>query len=396
MRDHASYDWLPDRHLGVVATLAHADEIIGHIGDLLFVYGTQAGGPLRLKEVVDGRVSRSVVHRIVPVPRKVPLLVADALVTLRGALEHTLFTEAEFHNGGSLSKTAARKVEMPSAKTYEQFAKWTDKQRRDGGPTSLRVRGELNRRVEALQPLHRTLDPDDHPLAHLTSYTNQFKHRTPAVTSLRLAAMYSDRDQPRSIRDVEHRPEVPIRIGDVIAESPIGQQDLFTIFPTIGVNLPGTDRWPVLMRELGGIADWVRRQAIPRLVTGSSAEGDPLPARYDISYPHDDERAAILSGRMESAGELAVQRLQAEGIRQDMPALLCRTDRELHGPDADLRAEEVAEWAAQVPDKGILDRWSTFGRGDDSDPDAILLRWDVLCALRGEVLEFSRRPTGES
>lgn len=396
MRDPACYDWLPDRHLGVVATLAHADEIIEQIGDLLFAYGTQAGGPLCLKEVADGPVGRSVVLGIAPLPRKVPLLVADALVTLRGALEHTLFTEAEFLNDGSLSKTASRNVAMPSAKTYSQFSKWTDKQRRNGGPSSLRVGGELNRRVEALQPLHRTVDPDDHPLDRLTSYTNHFKHRTPAVTAVRLAAMYRDRDQPRSIRDVEHRPEVPIRIGDVIAESPIGQQEVFTLFPTVGVNLPGTDRWPVLMRELGGIGDWVRRQAIPRLVTGSSAEGDPLPARYDISFPHNDERAAIVSGRMESAGKLAALRLQAEGIRQDMPALLCRTDRELRGSDADLRAEEVALWAAQVPDKGILDRWSTFGRGDDSDPEAILLRWDVLCALRDEAAEFASRPPGES
>lgn len=390
------YDWLLDRHLGVVATLAHADEIIGQIGDLLFAYGTQADGPLRLKEVADGRVTRSVVQGIAPLPRKVPLLVADALVSLRGALEHTLFTEAEFLNGGPLSKTAARKVEMPSARTYSQFSMWTDKQGRAGGPPSLRVSGELNRRVEALQPLHRTVDPDDHPLARLVAYTNHFKHRTPAVTAVRLAAMYRDRDQPRSTHDVEHQPDVPIRIGDVIAESPIGQQELFTLFPTVGVNLPGTDRWPVLMRELGGIADWVRRQAIPRLITGFSAEGASLPAHYDISYPHDDERAAILNGRMESAGELAVKRLQAEGIRQDMPALLRATDRKLRGLDADLRAEEIALWAAQVSDQGILDRWSTFGRGDDSDPDAIRLRWDVLCALRDEAAEFASRLPGES
>lgn len=258
----------------------------------------------------------------------------------------------------------------------------------------MRVRGELNRRVEALQPLHRTVDPDDHPLARLAAYTNHFKHRNPAVTAVRMGAMYRDRDQPRSMRDLEPRPEVPIRIGDVIAENPIGQQEVYTLFPTVGVNLPGTDRWPVLIGELDGLVDWVRRQAIPRLVTGSPVERNSLPARYDISYPHADERAAILSGRAESAGELAAQRLGAEGIRQDMPALLCGTDRELRGSDADLRAEDVAAWAAQVPDKGILDRWASFPRGDDADPDVILLRWDVLCALRDEAAKFAGQSAG--
>ena len=36
--------WLPERHLGVAATLSHADELIGQVGDLLFAYQTQADG----------------------------------------------------------------------------------------------------------------------------------------------------------------------------------------------------------------------------------------------------------------------------------------------------------------------------------------------------------------
>ncbi|UQN31519.1 hypothetical protein [Brachybacterium kimchii] len=393
MDDLGPYGWLPDRHLGAAAALAHADGIIGQIGDLLFVYGTQPDGPLRLQEVPDGQVSRSVVVGIAPVPRKVSLLVADAFVVLRGALEHTLFAEAEFLNGGTLSNTAARNVEMPATKTYEDFTRWADRQRRNGGPKSLRARGVLNRRLEPLQPFNRTIGTDDHPLARLTAYTNHFKHRTPAVTAVRMGAMYRERDRPRSVRGLEPQPEEPIKVGDVIAENPIGQQEVYTLFPTVGVHLPGSDRWPLLMHELDGIADWVRRQALPCLITGATVPGDSLPAHYDISKPHSDERAAVQSGRDESAAELFTRRLKAESVRQDMPGLLCGADRILRGAGPALRAEDVAAWAAQVSDKGILDRWSTFPREGEVGYDVVQRRWDVLCSLRGEAVEYAESRT---
>lgn len=39
--------------------------------------------------------SQTVVTRVAPIPRKVPLVVADALVALRNAIEHALFAEVE-------------------------------------------------------------------------------------------------------------------------------------------------------------------------------------------------------------------------------------------------------------------------------------------------------------
>ena len=91
-----THDWLPERHLGVAATLSHADELIGQVSDLLMVYQTQDDGLFGMREVRVGPVSRTVVDRVAPIPRKVPLLVADALVALRAALEHVLFAEVEF------------------------------------------------------------------------------------------------------------------------------------------------------------------------------------------------------------------------------------------------------------------------------------------------------------
>lgn len=90
-----TYSWLPDRHLGVAATLAHTDETIAQIAEILYSYQAQSNGILQLDEVPGPTHSQTVVTGIAPIPRKVPLLVADALVTLRNAIEHTLFTEVK-------------------------------------------------------------------------------------------------------------------------------------------------------------------------------------------------------------------------------------------------------------------------------------------------------------
>jgi hypothetical protein len=241
------HDWLPDRHLGVAATLAHAEELIGQVSALLFAYQTQPDGIFGLVEVpTTAAFSCTVVGRVAPIPRKVPLLVADALVTLRAALEHTLFAEAEFLDGAPLDAKAAKLVEVPASDTWEKFEDWKKKRARNG-PPSLRGRGELARRLEALQPFHRRMEPQSHPLARLVLHTNHAKHRMPAITAVRLAAMYEDDRMPRSIRDLAPRPEEPLRVGEVIAQTPIGTKVPVTLFPTVGINRPGTDRWPVLI-----------------------------------------------------------------------------------------------------------------------------------------------------
>ena len=66
------------------------------------------------------------------------------------------------------------------------------------GPSSLRAGSELVRRISGLQPLHRQSDPQEHPLARLVKRTNHAKHRTPAITAVRLAAMYADDRMPRA------------------------------------------------------------------------------------------------------------------------------------------------------------------------------------------------------
>ncbi|MEV8335063.1 hypothetical protein [Streptomyces niveus] len=153
-----THDWIPERHLGAAATLAHADELIGQIGDLLFDYQTQPAGTFTLREIAAGPVSRTEVGHIAPIPRKVSLLVADALVALRAALEHALFAEVEFLEGGQLDERAAKLVEIPASDTYEKFNEWVRK-RAKNGPPSLRAGSELVRRIEGIQPFQRVNEP---------------------------------------------------------------------------------------------------------------------------------------------------------------------------------------------------------------------------------------------
>ncbi|MFC0100991.1 hypothetical protein ACFFKH_26180 [Micromonospora marina] len=375
--------WLPERHLGVAATLSHADELIGQVGDLLFAYQTQADGVVGLREVPTRSLSRTVVDSVAPIPRKVPLLVADALVALRAALEHALFAEVEFLEGAPLDEKAARLVEMPASDTYEKFEAWTRKQLRDR-PPSLRAGSELVRRIDRLQPFHRQRDPQMHPLARLVLHTNHAKHRTPAITAVRLAAMYREDHMPRSVRDLPSRPEEPLRVGSVIAETPIGTIIPVTLFPTVGINRPGTDRWPVLMHELDEISSWVRTQAVPRLITGTEPPEPALPARYEIAVGHQDERQAISVGSSVSAADRQKQRLTAAAARTDLVDLVSRVD---DSPSD----QQIAAWLANLADGEVLDRMSRLKATHTHDPGVILQNVEVLEGLRDEALGFTQR-----
>ncbi|WFE60050.1 hypothetical protein [Micromonospora sp. WMMD712] len=372
--------WLPERHLGVAATLSHVDELIGQVGDLLFAYQTQAHGVVGLHEVPAGPVSRTVVSSVAPIPRKVPLLVADALVAMRAALEHALFAEVEFLDGAPLGEKAARLVEMPASVTYEKFEEWTRKQL-SNRPSSLRPGSELVRRIDRLQPFHRQSDPQMHPLARLVLHTNHAKHRTPAITAVRLAAMYQDDQMPHSVRDLPPRPEEPLRVGDVIAETQIGTITPVTLFPTIGINRPGTDRWPVLMQELDEILYWVRTQAVPRLVTGTEPPEPGLPTRYEISVGHQDERRAMSVGSTTSAVERHTQRLGAAVVRTDLVELIGQVD-------GSPSYQQIAAWLAQLTDEEVLDRMSKLKVTHTYDPGVMLQNLEVLAGLRDEVLGF--------
>lgn len=375
-----TYTWLPDRHLGVAATLAHADELIAQVAEILYGYQTQPDGILQLEEQVGATHSRSVVTGIEPIPRKVPLLVADALVALRNAIEHTLFTEIEFRDG-ELDEKAAKVVEMPASRTYDDFQNWVKSRAKNGSP-SLQRGSEVLRRIEGLQPFHRLRDPENHPLALLALHTNHSKHRAPAITAVRLAAIHREDRTPPSLADVERRPEVPLEVGEVIAETPLGMRVPVALFPTIGINRPRTQQWPVLMRELDELATWVRTQAIPRLITGAEPPSPALPCRYEITVGHDDERGALTSGVTTSAAQLHNDRLGAEIVRRDMVETLAQME------DAP-SAEQIAAWLDSLSDQEVLARMRELKMTQTYEPEIVLSNYAKLEAMRDDARRFA-------
>lgn len=377
----AELQWLPKHHLGVEATLSHVDELIEQVGEILFEYQSQLDGIIGIKEIAKGSVSQSVIDWIAPIPRKIPLLVADALVALRAAVEHTLFAEAEFLNGGPLDEKLAKSIEMPARLTYEDFAEWVKRRPRDA-PAAIRKGGEILRRVELLQPYHRNVRPDLHPMALLASHTNHAKHRNPAITAVRLVALVrEDKAVPRSIQDLPMRDEVPLRVGEVIAETPFGAMVPVTLFPSIGINRPGSTEWPILMRELDEIAYWVRTQAVPRLITGGEPPKEPLPIRYEIAVGHTDERRAISLGSQVTATERNKRRLGAASARGSLADLV------LSLPDAPDRLG-VESWLDSLADDEILERVSRPKAASSCEPGLMQANLAAIQELHDESVRF--------
>lgn len=366
----------------VAATLSHADQLIGQISELLYPYQTQEGGIVRLREVQHGSISRTMVDGVAPIPRKLPLLVADVLVTLRAAIEHVIFTEVEFLDG-TLDEKAAKLVEMPAAESWKAFEEWK-KKRRKNGPPSLQTGSDLVRRIAALQPFHRHQNPELHPLARLVAHTNHAKHRTPAVVAISLAGMYEDAKVPQSIDELPHGQSGPLRVGDVLAETPLGTQIPVTMFPVVGINRPGTDDWPVLLKELNEIGTWVREQAVPRLIRGGEPPKPALPARYDISVAHADERRAIGLGTPTTAAAHHALRLSAADGRRELIELVGSIDG---SPGTAV----LNAWVAALSDEDVNDKMQRFADTAARRGGNAYHSLNVLVDLRDEATAFARK-----
>ncbi len=339
---------------------------------------------MRLREELDGDTRHLVVDGVTPIPPKVPLLAADALNALRAAIEHTIYIEAEDVAGGSLDEKAARLVEMPAAQTDDSFTEWL-KKRAKNGPAALRTGADLQRRIYDLQPLHRYSDPGAHPLARLVAYTNHSKHRTPAVTAVRIPVVSREDTRPRHPRDIPKRPEEPILPGQIVFSAPADQVVPVALFPTVGINLPGTARWPVLMNELSELAVWVRTQAIPRLITGIEPPKPDIPAWHEISQGYSDPRATIASGvGIAPAYDRNRDRLGAAHTRRDMAGNIADM------PGAPSRPEVLA-WLESLSDFEVLRRMRELVPSFDHDPDDMGHNWDILEKMRDDALAFAQQ-----
>ncbi len=328
----------------MAATLAHADDLIGQVSDLVLAY-SHDGETFRLENVRSGDVVATVIAAVKPLPRAIALYAADALTTLRAAIEHALYAELEHANGGPLSSAQARSVEMPAQVTAEGFDRWVrDRQKR--APSGLQPGAPVLARVRGLQPYQRGGSPEEHPLRVLVEHTNLAKHRMPAITATRVGRLLPDFRVEGMV--VTPTTGEPARAGDALASVPYGQYVPITIYPAVGIQRPHTRAWPVLVHELVWLAEWTRTVAVPVLVTGTR-EVDELPPTYDTSVGHDDERLAIVSGPTEGARERAQRTLMATLARTSLPEIL-----ELH-PDQPSR-DLLDRWVASLDDQAVVDR----------------------------------------
>lgn len=135
------------------------------------------------------------------------------------------------------------------------------------------------------------------------------------------------------------------------------------------------------MDELEGISDWVRTQAVPRLVTGKEPPKPDLPTRYDIAVGHVDERSAIAAGSTVSAADRHKQRLAAASVRIDMVETLGQMD-------ASPSARQIAAWLDHLTDGELLERVSRLQPTDSYDPDIALRNFEVLKGMCDEAVAF--------
>lgn len=342
-RSGRDYSWLPEHQLHVASTLAHADDLVARVGEVLFDY-LKPPGPLELGTVAEGQVAHVTVGAVAPLPAAVARYAADALTQLRAAIEHTIYAEVEHKLGRGFDENEARRVEMPASTSEAAFTDWL-KSRRRADLSPLRDGTPLVRRLRDLQPYQRR-DVEKHPLRVLAEHTNLAKHRTPAVAATLLGAVIPDLRVPELL--IAAGEDRPVQPGDVLASGPRYKRVPLSIWPKVSIQRPHTGTWHVVMNELGELEHWVRTVAIPHLVTGTR-DVDSLPPQLDTTIGHDDVRTALSSSGGVPAAERATRRVQAGVVRQGLAETLAlHRDR--------LGSDVIQTWLDTLDDDQVLEK----------------------------------------
>jgi hypothetical protein len=137
----------------------------------------------------------------------------------------------------------------------------------------------------------------------------------------------------------------------------------------------------VLMQEVEEISDWVRTQAVPRLVTGTEPPKPELPTRYEIAVGHINERGAMSAGSTTSAADRHRQRLAAASVRIDMVETLGQMD-------GSPSAEQIAAWLTSLTDEEVLRRMSHLKATHTYDADIVLRNFEFLKRMRDDAVAF--------
>lgn len=140
----------------------------------------------RCEQEGDSRRFRVIANEYPSLPRHWTLMMGDAIHNMRGALDHliwALIDKAVAGGGKAPNEREALKVGYPvSLSSGAYFGDGAQK----GNGARKRMAGSIGDDalaiVDRTQPHHRAVEANDHPLAVLSSYSNEDKHRNLMVS----------------------------------------------------------------------------------------------------------------------------------------------------------------------------------------------------------------------
>ena len=282
------------------------------MGDLA---GQWSLGAVELRQLrrSDGRF-RTVVAAVRPIPPMISVLFSEAIGHLRASLDNVVW-HLVTERMGPLDDEAARDVAMPIYEDSEKFAGWARRVSRRV-PELGQETSTTHQRVRALQPfadggripsvspvLAAMMDveaEDVHPLLLLQGYSNADKHRAVALMVGRMITTTAT--TPFLAQDRRFR---TMGAGSVVA--PDGQWGTpVPVESQAAVMVERPAPWSAAVSpatEVEYLRDWVRHEALPRLVTGSSDVATALPVAIDLGDTGDPMRERIAQPIRPSAQE---------------------------------------------------------------------------------------------
>ena len=362
--------WLPAHQAHAFYTTAHVDGIISRLASGLERY--QREEPIQLTRRFTETEEQLVLEGIKPLPQAAARLFADAMNQARNSMEHTLFAEVLHRLARPLTPEESRALEIPAFDILERFEQWAKHKHR----LSMGLFGpgdDLYKRILRLQPFQRQ-DFHQHPLRLLVEYTNFAKHREPTIALTRVARLDSASEtkvRPVSERDV-------VEVGDVMAAVRTGKRELFSVWPEVAVQRPHTGEWQILMREAGEIADWVRRQALPILVAGTT-DLQPMPPGLDMTVAYNNTDEAWLAAGATSAAKRMQNRIGGEQLRENVLVMLVG----LFGPAS---RQPLSTWLEGMDSETVMQKFwdglQSTSRGDLASFYGAAEKWAVEAGVR--------------
>ena len=140
------------------------------------------------------------------------------------------------------------------------------------------------------------------------------------------------------------------------------------------------------MHELNDLAEWVRTEAIPILITGTAAVSE-LPPGIEISIGHSSLEEALVGARRETAFTLNATRVMARGLREDFAKNLVDASR------GSLSAEAANRWLDGLGDAEMVERFDQIE--PILDAPSALRAWRVVKSFAREALAASVEPDGD-